>query len=63
VTVLASLRLYAHALTLAAWALATWTLALKPDVLLTGFIFATVALAALVAERERGRRRRERKGT
>lgn len=56
------LKLYAHAGTIALWAAITWVLQLHPDTGLIVLMLSTISIAAIVAERERGRIRRERRG-
>jgi hypothetical protein len=56
---MAFLRLYAHALTLAAWAVIAWVLQIEPDPGVITLILSTLAMSAFAAERERSRRRRE----
>jgi apolipoprotein N-acyltransferase len=57
-----AVKLYAHAGTLAAWAIVVWVLQLKPSTGVIVLMLATIATAAWVAERERGRVRRDRRG-
>lgn len=54
----ATLKLYAHALLLAFWAALTWVLQLDPSTLLIVAMLATLAAASFMAERERAKRRR-----
>lgn len=55
---MSTLRLYAHALTLAGWAFVTWVFQVAPEPGVAAGMLGTLACAALVAERERARRRR-----
>jgi membrane protein implicated in regulation of membrane protease activity len=56
--VIANLRLFAHAITLGVWALFAALLDLQGTTTVIVLMCATVAVASVVAERERSRRRR-----
>lgn len=58
---LACARLYAHALTLLAWAAFAALFGLEGTTIVIVLMCATIGCAAVVAERERARRRRGRR--